>query len=52
MKKLKKIPKFKNEEEERLFWETHDTRDFFDLDNAKKIKFPNLKKSIKVYQSE
>ena len=47
MKKLKKIPEFKNEEEERLFWETHDTSDYFDLGNAKKVKFPNLKKTTK-----
>ena len=47
MKKLKKIPEFKNEEEERLFWETHDTGDYFDLENAKEVKFPNLKKTTK-----
>ena len=47
MKKLKKIPEFKNEEEERLFWETHDTSDYFDLENAKEVKFPNLKKTTK-----
>ena len=47
MKKLKKIPEFKNEEEERIFWETHDTSDYFDLESAKKVKFPNLKKTTK-----
>ncbi len=47
MKKLKKTPEFKNEEEERIFWETHDTSDYFDLESAKKVKFPNLKKTTK-----
>jgi hypothetical protein len=32
MKKQNKkaIPKFKNEAQERLFWETHDLTDYFD----------------------
>ncbi|MCK5056829.1 MAG: hypothetical protein KAT34_09255 [Candidatus Aminicenantes bacterium] len=33
-KKLKKLPVFKNENEERDFWSTHDTADFFDLDKV------------------
>lgn len=28
--KLKQIPKFKNEDEERNFWATHDLTDYFD----------------------
>ncbi|HJY63776.1 MAG TPA: BrnA antitoxin family protein [Ignavibacteria bacterium] len=47
MKKLKKIPKFKNEDEERKFWHEHDTTDYFDWSNAKKVTFPNLKPSVK-----
>ncbi len=47
MKKFKEIPKFKSEQEERLFWETHDTADYFDLSKAKRVTFPNLKKSTK-----
>ena len=37
------MPKFKTEKEERKFWETHDTANFFDLSKAAPVKFPNLK---------
>ena len=48
MKKLKKIPKFKNEEEEANFWDTHDTTDYFDIKKAIiNPSFPNLKLSTK-----
>lgn len=46
-KKPKKIPKFKNEDEERDFWATHSTLDYFDLSTAKRMTFPNLKPSTK-----
>jgi hypothetical protein len=42
-KVLKKIPKFKNEDEERDFWDTHDSSDYFDWSKAKRVVFPNLK---------
>jgi CopG antitoxin of type II toxin-antitoxin system len=29
-KKLKSIPKFRGEAEERRFWQTHDTSDYID----------------------
>lgn len=29
--KVKKIPKFKDEDEEREFWDTHDLTDYFDF---------------------
>lgn len=45
MKRLKDIPKFRNEEEERKFWATHDSVDYVRWDAAKKSKFPNLKPS-------
>lgn len=44
-KKPKPVPKFRNETEERVFWETHDTADYFDLSKAKRVRFPNLKLS-------
>lgn len=47
MKKLKKIPKFKSEAEERKFWKNHDTTDYFDWSKAKKASFANLKPSVK-----
>ena len=47
MKTLKKIPEFKNEEEERLFWETHDSTEFREWEKAKIARFQNLKKSTR-----
>lgn len=43
MKKLKTIPKFKNEDQERQFWSTHDSTDYIDWSKADKAIFPNLK---------
>jgi len=44
MKKvLKKLPKFKNEEEEAEFWNTHSSVDYFDWSKARNVIFPNLK---------
>jgi predicted DNA binding CopG/RHH family protein len=45
MKKLKTVPKFKSEADERAFWETHDSADYLDLSKAKRTRFPNLKPS-------
>lgn len=43
----RRIPNFKNEDEEREFWATHSPLDFFDEKNFKKASFPRLKSSIK-----
>jgi len=43
--KLKPVPRFHNEAEERIFWESHDTADYFDLSKAQRARFPNLKLS-------
>jgi predicted DNA binding CopG/RHH family protein len=45
MKKLKPIPTFKTEADERKFWETHDTADYLDWSKAERVRFPNLKPS-------
>ncbi len=42
-KKLRVIPRFKNEDEEREFWAKHDSTDYFDLSKAEPVIFPNLK---------
>jgi predicted DNA binding CopG/RHH family protein len=47
MSKLKKIPSFKNEAEERAFWEENDSSDYLDWSTAKKVTFENLKPSTK-----
>ena len=43
----KQVPAFKNEDEEREFWATHDSAEFFDWSKAKRTVFPNLKPSTK-----
>ena len=43
----KKIPKFKNEDEERAFWAIHDSTEFVDWKKAKRTLLPNLKPSVK-----
>lgn len=45
--KLKPIPEFRNEDEEREFWSTHDSTEYLDWSKAKKVTFPNLKPSVK-----
>jgi predicted DNA binding CopG/RHH family protein len=47
MKKLKQIPKFKSEDQERDFWDTHDFTDYFDMSKAREVIFSNLKPSTK-----
>ena len=37
-KKLKSIPKFRSEAEERRFRETHDSGDYIDWSNAERIR--------------
>lgn len=44
-KKLKPIPRFRNEADERRFWETHDSTDYVDWSKAQRARFPNLKLS-------
>ena len=46
-KKLKPIPEFRSEAEERRFWETHDSADYVDWTKAERARFPNLKLSTK-----
>ena len=45
MSELKKVPAFKTEQEERKFWETHDSSKYFDLSKAESVIMPNLKPS-------
>ncbi len=45
MAKLKPVPRFKTEAEERKFWETHDSADYVDWSKAERARFPNLKPS-------
>lgn len=47
MKKLKKIPKFKSEQEERKFWQKVDSTDYVDYSKMERWVFPDLKLSSK-----
>ncbi len=41
------IPKFKNEDEERLFWASADSTNYVDWSMAKRIKLTNLRPTLK-----
>ncbi len=43
MKKLKEIPKFENEEQEREFWAKENSTEFIDWEQAESVVLPNLK---------
>ncbi len=47
MSKLKRIPKFKSEDEEAEFWSTHDSTGYIDYSKAKSVIFASLKPSTK-----
>ena len=47
MKKLEKLPKFKNIYEEEKFWQNHDSLAYIDWAQAKQASFPQLKPSTK-----
>lgn len=44
---IKKLPSFRNENEERKFWATHELSDVFNLTHGADVTFPNLKPSTK-----
>ena len=44
-KKLKFIPKFRSEADERRFWETHDSSNYVDWNKAERVRLPKLKPS-------
>ena len=44
-RRLKPIPVFASEDEEREFWSAHDTTDYLDWERAQWATFPNLKPS-------
>jgi len=44
---MKKIPEFKNENEEREFWSKHDSSEYIDWSAADIARFSNLKPSLK-----
>ncbi len=47
VKKLRALPPFKSEDDEREFWASHDSMDYVDWPRAERILFPNLKPSVR-----
>lgn len=47
MTKLEKIPEFNSEQEEREFWESHDSSEYLDLSKAERAILPTLKPPTK-----
>jgi predicted DNA binding CopG/RHH family protein len=45
MSNSKTVPVFKNEADERAFWQSHSSTDYVDWSKAKRVRFPNLKPS-------
>lgn len=43
MKKQLKLPKFKNENQEREFWYNLDLSEYYEPDDLEPVSFPNLK---------
>ena len=43
----KRIPKFKNEDEERDFWSENDSSEYLNWKSAERVLFPNLRPSTK-----
>ncbi len=44
---MKKVPRFKSEDEERDFWASAESSEYVDWSKAKKMVLPNLKPSLK-----
>ncbi|MBI3299857.1 MAG: BrnA antitoxin family protein [Elusimicrobia bacterium] len=42
-----KIPRFKSEKEERIFWASRDSTKYLDWKKGKRVVFPNLRPSVK-----
>jgi len=43
----KKLPKFQSEDEEREFWATHDSTEYLEWQNAKRVTLSRLKPSTR-----
>jgi predicted DNA binding CopG/RHH family protein len=47
MKRLKKIPKFKDEDAEREFWAKADSTEYIDWSRAQKLVLPNFRPTLR-----
>lgn len=41
--RMRKVPRFESEDQERGFWTSHDSTDFVDWRRAERVKLPNLR---------
>jgi predicted DNA binding CopG/RHH family protein len=49
-KKIKPVPKFRNEQDERDFWSTHDTTEYFDFSKSSRVEIdfdPGIEAPVK-----
>ena len=46
-RKAKPYPQFRDETEERRFWESHDSSGYVDWSKAERVRLPNLKPSTR-----
>ena len=49
-KRIRPVPKFKKELDEREFWNTHDTTDYFDFSDSKRVEIefdPSIEAPVK-----
>jgi predicted DNA binding CopG/RHH family protein len=46
-RKAKAVPQFRDEAEERRFWESHDSSLYVDWSTAERVRLPNLKPSTR-----
>ena len=46
-RKARHYPQFRDEAEERRFWESHDSTGYVDWDKAERVRLPSLKPSTK-----
>lgn len=51
MKKILKLPEFKNEDAERDFWAKINLSDYFEPEDFVSVSFPNLKPTTRPFQS-
>lgn len=47
VKRIQKIPKFENEDKEREFWSSHDSTGYVDWREAKRVKLPKLRPTMR-----
>jgi predicted DNA binding CopG/RHH family protein len=46
-KSIRRHPAFRNEAEERAFWESHDSSSYVDWSKAERVRLPSLKPSTR-----